>query len=946
MLVVEAEAHEPSTRGELPKSALEVLRPLESIGLTRATRVKRVGGKAATLAKLCREGLPVPRGWVIDARLFERAMRELPSGHDVSSLLKLAGTKGGVDRAARARERILTQPLEDDLRKALAALWASVEAEAPWGLAVRSSATCEDGEETSLAGLATSVLGVRGPEALEAAVRRVWASAFMPRALDYLAHAGVRELGMAVVVQVMARAEAAGVLFTAPPPGLEGEHWGSGERLVNATFGLGAPVVDGARSADAVRLGRDDGAVLGQVIAEKRRALVIGAAGPEEIDVEPARWNRPALAPDALRELGALATRLEALMGGPVDVEFAVERSGGPAEAAHGERRRVVVLQARLLTGRGFPEGGDAATVWSRANVGEALPGAATPLTWSIARAFSDRGFREAFAALGCRVPRGEQLVANVQGRFYLNLSAFMRIAAQVPGLTPRALLDVSGGASPTAIAALERQVEGASHRGFLLRLPFTAPRLLAQQAGLERAVAAFESDAERARRTLDEMDLSLLPDDALTTTLRSARALLDRTGALMLNCASASLAAHLALSTVLRRFTARRASARGGGHDEPAAIEASGASTTEPLAQVLAGGVRELDSARPGVALARVAEVAQGDPPARERLLSGDIRSPAELPEGPTRRALDEFLAAFGDRAVREAELATPRWREDPSAVMGMLVSAVRSPGDPERALARARALADRELGLLETRISAIELAAVRALIARAQRFTRLRERMRTWVTRVLGMLRTIALDVDRRLCRIDPTLEPGSVFFCTYDELLAALSSGRAEVGHVVRLRRAEHLRDAARPDPPPTFIGRPPPVTPSPPSGTRLQGLPASGGVVEGPARVLEPGTAHLDVVRAGEILVSRTTDVGLSPLFLVAAAVVTELGGPLSHAAVVAREYGVPAVVNVPGATTAIRTGDRLRVHGDPRGVEKVEERGPASGRPSQAPPSLR
>jgi pyruvate,water dikinase len=208
--------------------------------------------------------------------------------------------------------------------------------------------------------------------------------------------------------------------------------------------------------------------------------------------------------------------------------------------------------------------------------------------------------------------------------------------------------------------------------------------------------------------------------------------------------------------------------------------------------------------------------------------------------------------------------------------------------------------------------------------LVARTQRFTRLRERMRTWVTRVLGMIRTIALDVDRRLRRIDATLAPGSVFFCTYDELVSALQSGRAEVGHVVRLRRAEHARDLARPDPPTTFMGRPPPLVLPPATGTRLHGLPASGGVVEGRARVLAPGSVGLDEVNPGEILVSRTTDVGLSPLFLVAAAVVTEMGGPLSHAAVVAREYGIPAVVNVPGATLAIRTGDLVRVDGD-RGI---------------------
>jgi pyruvate,water dikinase len=432
-------------------------------------------------------------------------------------------------------------------------------------------------------------------------------------------------------------------------------------------------------------------------------------------------------------------------------------------------------------------------------------------------------------------------------------------------------------------------------------------------------------------------MDLTLLPDDALATTLKSASALLDRTGTLMLACASASLSSHLALCRALDKLASRRASARGpeifdpgDGQDATTNIEGT-PSGAEHLAHALAGGIRELESAGPGVALARIAQRAREEPAAQERLLAGTVHGPADLPDGPTRYALEAFLVSFGDRAVREAELATPRWSEDPGAVVAMLVSSLRaSDKDPDQALARARAVSDRELAQLETRLSPVSLAVIRALVSRTQHFTRLRERMRTRVTQVLGMLRTIALDIDRRLRRIEPALPEGSVFFCTYDELTRALASGRADIGHVVRLRRAEHLRDAARPDPPPTFVGRPPPVQLPPVTGTRFTGLPASSGVVEGPARVLEPGAVGLDAVGPGEILVTRTTDVALSPLFLVAAAVITELGGPLSHAAVVAREYGIPAVVNVPGVTMAIHTGDRLRVDGDRGIVERLEK----------------
>lgn len=919
----------------------EWLRPLSpeaSQGSSKAAAkqnsAKRVGGKAQSLVRLGQGGFPVPRAWVLEARHFMSLVEEhLPRGHDLASLVKLAGTQVGIERAARARDRILGERLPDGLRAALDALWKAAEPEAPWGLAVRSSATCEDGDETSLAGLATTVLGVRGPEALGAAIKQVWASAFLPRAITYFAFAGVKDVGMAVVLQLMVRAEAAGVLFTAPPAGLEGEHWREDERLLNATLGLGAPVVEGAMPADSVRVARDGGAVVGSVIAEKRKALIVGDHGLEEIDVPPERALAPALSPDALRELAGIAGRLERSMSGPLDVEFAVE--DGPSDA-----RRVWILQVRPSRGEGFPEGGGPDTVWSRSNVGEALPGAASPLTWSVARAFSDRGFREAFAALGCRVPRSARLVGNIHGRFYLNLTAFMQIAAQVPLLTPRALLGVSGGATEAAIAALERQTEDISKRRFFVRLPLTAFKLLARQAGLEREVVAFEADAARARRALHEMDLTLLPDDALATTMKTALALLDRTGTLMLHCASASLAAHLGLCRALEKAASLRTSARGAGDPDAATLRASDGSApgrAPHIAQALVGGVRELESAGPGVELARVAEIANKDKPARDKLLRGEVHRLEDLPYGPARAALDRFLEAFGDRAVREAELSTPRWRESPAHVIAMLVAAMRAPpGEPDRALARARALADREMAHLETRLSSAELAIVRALVSRAQHFTRLRERMRSWVTRVLGMLRSIALDVDRRLRRIDPTLPAGSVFYCTHEELIAALRSGRAEVGPVVRLRLAEHIRDASRPDPPATFIGRPPPVVLPPVRGTRLVGLPASGGVVEGRARVLEPGAPDLDAVAPGEVLVSRTTDVGLSPLFLVAAAVVTELGGPLSHAAVVAREYGIPAVVSVPGATIAIRTGDHLRVDGDRGIVERLDEAGRSGG----------
>jgi pyruvate,water dikinase len=155
----------------------------------------------------------------------------------------------------------------------------------------------------------------------------------------------------------------------------------------------------------------------------------------------------------------------------------------------------------------------------------------------------------------------------------------------------------------------------------------------------------------------------------------------------------------------------------------------------------------------------------------------------------------------------------------------------------------------------------------------------------------------------------------------------MVAALRAPGADVAPLVRARRAEFARDQARPDPPATFVGAPPPVVVPPSGGAVMRGLPASPGIVEGRARVLLRED-EMDALQPGEILVVHTTDVGWTPLFLVAAGVVTELGGPLSHAAVVAREFGVPSVVNVAGATRAIHSGDVVRVDGDRGTVERV------------------
>jgi phosphohistidine swiveling domain-containing protein len=865
--------------------------PLESLARRRGGDEPRaVGGKAAKLAWLSRHRFDVPEAWILPEDAFAQALRELPPGCDPRSLLRAAGGQAGMKRAAEARQEILGASLPAGLREELEHLSKLTAPGSPWGLAVRSSATCEDGALVSMAGLAESKLGVRGPEALADAIRAVWASLASGRALAYLAAHDIRDVSMAVVIQRMVVAEAAGVMFTRSPDARS-----RGQRIINAGFGLGAPVVDGVTAPDVLRVD-GQGQVVEAVIARKPRISVVGESGLTEID-NPTP-DRPALSEGRVRELAAIAERLEKLEAGPWDVEFACDAD------------RLWIVQARPVTGQGFPSGGDETTVWSTVNVGEALPGVATPLTWSVAGAFSEAGFQSAFAALGCKVPRHAQLVGNVHGRFYLNLSVFMRIAAQVPGLDPRSLVELGGGAGGEELAL---QVAHVSRTRFYARLPFTATRLLREQFRLDADLARFEAVAEKAREAHGALDLAILPDDGLARTLRDLQGLLDRTGTTMLTCASSALASHLALKAVLARVAPLGA---------------------ERIGQALTGGIRDLETARPAIGVLRVANIARAEPEARAAILKESTTGLDALPEGPTRRALQSFLDLHGDRAVREAELSTPRWREDPRTVLTMVRVALRGEAfDVEAALGRARVQADTETARLMPRLNIGEQTLVRHLVARAQKSARLRERMRGWVTRVLGMLRAAVLEADRRLIRLVPELAHdrvhaiGSAFFLTMEELFQALRTSRADLAPLVRSRRAEFARDQAGPDPPATFVGTPPSVVLPALGGDIFKGLPASAGVVEGAARVLLSAD-DMGSLQPGEILVVHTTDVGWTPLFLLAAGVVTELGGPLSHAAVVAREFGVPSVVNIEAITRTIKTGDHVRVDGGTGIVERV------------------
>lgn len=888
------------------------VRPIEALVPRKSAAF---GGKARGLATLVRAGFAVPAGFAISSAVPEEAMaRALPARDRISALLTAPAREVGNERlesiCSAVRALAIPRSAEEAIREAYRAL----VRDGASAVAVRSSALHEDQAQRSGAGLYETVLGVTSEEALLDAIRTVWASAVSPRVIAYLRALGVRVEGdhgggVGVVVQALVPAEISGVMFTVNP--LSGD---TQEIVVNAAFGLGSNVVDGRVSPDTYRIDKSSGWVRDHIVGDKAIAtrLVDGALVDQDVPLE--EREREALPAGRVQELAVLAQRIEQTFGDARDVEWALAGSSlfvlqaRPVTALPGAAKRPRTRRARDRS----------RIVWSNVNVGEALPGVATPLTWSILSSFSDVGFRRAFGALGCNVPEDTELVGNFRGRIYLNLSEFFTIASQVPGISPRTILALGGGGE-LAGEPFEADADGPSPIGFVARLPLTTARFVRENFHITKRVEAFETTFSEDRDRLRAIDLRLLSSTAVHRRLFEVERLLDQSGQVLLNVYGNLLATVVALRMVVTLF-------------------AEDAPRSDVFFRELLSGLLDVDSAGPGLELTRIAETARRDPEARAFLLACDPARArvSDVPAGPTRGLLTRFFEIYGDRGTREAEIAEPRWREDPTLPFATLrlhlqrieeSGGERAPSDVER---RQREIRERAQGDLERRVPSVARFAVRRLLELVQRFLRMREKLRGHVVSVLGLFREIALDASRRMRAMEPGVGEDGAFFLSLGELHGVLRGDVPTVGDLVRSRRLQLERDAALPSPPDTFVGFPPPLAPPDPEASLLHGLGACAGRVVSTVRLVHD-PADVAKFRAGEILLAQQTDVGWSPLFLVAGGVITELGGPLSHASIVAREFGIPAVVNVKRATSVLRTGDRVELDGE-LGTVRLIERG--------------
>jgi pyruvate,water dikinase len=787
----------------------------------------RVGAKAFTLARLRRDGFPVPDGFV------------------------LLAADGSLDPA---REAVL--------RAAYARLGGAV--------AARSSSTLEDLEAASFAGQYRTVLDVRGEEDVVRAARTCLESA--GAAAGYARAVGATETGaMAVLVQRFVEARAAGVVFTRHPRDRSA-------LVVESHAGRVEAVVSGAVRPDRYVVDRATGAT---------------REGPSAASLDPAD----------LALVVALARKVEDRLGAPQDVEWAVSPAG------------VALLQSRPITtaGEAWDEIDPRVRYLTRANVGEVMPDAVTPLTWTTVAAFLEHGFQAVTATAGLRPRDAPPFLVLYRHHLYLNLSLSAQVGARLPGVSAQDAerLVLGGGAGAT----LPRV--GAAG---LLALSGVAMRLL----GLARRLPAeVEACAEIVRGLPSAAAIDAAAPGALGRMLR---------GFLLTGRRVAT--AHIAVSGA----SAVRLAVLG------RVIPAAGPSAAR--VNRLVAGLEDIESVEPATALEAIAAEAADRPE-----WSAWLRRPAEETATELRRGrapaglaprLDAFLARFGHRAVSEGELRAAAWEDDAVPVLGALhgmLDTTGAPGFGRRAAAETRRA---EEEALLAPLGLVRRAVVRQTLVGAQNGIRARERTKSLAIALVHHGRRLARAAARHLVETGAIADADDVYFLTLDELVSALEGGAVPRAAIGRRRRA-HARASGLAVPRDVDLrgGAPDAGPAAPEASAPLAGLGVSGGVASGPARVV------VDAARArlepGEVLVAPVLDAGYGPLLAVAAGAVAEVGGLLSHGSVVARELGVPCVVDVPGATRRIATGDRVTVNGDSGTITLVKDGGGTTA--AQAEPDL-
>jgi len=864
--------------------------PLQSSEAT----VSVAGNKAARLSELMREGVPVPSGYVVTTSAFA-AFIEANGLNKAIQQFRAQLSNGDADSwegaAALLCGRFETGVMPDEVAQAILLAYRSL-GEPRACVAVRSSSVAEDLPSASFAGQMKTFLGIAGERELIDSCVRCFASLWAPGAVAYRLHRKLdpAPLDYALIVQEMVGTGLAGVLFTANP--VNGNH---DEIVINAAMGPGDALVEGSVTPES---------------------LIVKKLTNGEHLRHPAILCSSMLTSDQLWALLRIAAKIEGYFDAPQDIEWSIAAGS------------CWILQSRPITSicamNGKPAFGELwptspgddcwpalgegdrhnSDLWTRSNVGELWPDPVSPLVWSLlpevigaAARFTLRGIRpDAIART--------RWAARHCGRVYYNEGAFARVLHEELGL-PTTIADRSRGNYGGRAIGDQRARVGR----LLLRLPILA-RLSLRQWKVAGTLRSVMPEADERTQAFETLDVQSLSDAQLWQEVVRWVERLKELFKLQGQMSGLSFVSVGLLERLLHRWLGE-----------------------SDLVNELVTGIPGLEAAEIGFDIAAISssvvELGLADWLIAVRPEEALARVRLDPLAAPVNALLEAFLRRHGHRCPNETEWLFPRWGDAPESVLDLAAAYVRS-GTNLEALQEAAELSRRNRQItaisIERRLGFVRRLAFRLLLAKAQNAVKLCQLSKDRAIRACHPARRLVLSIGQRWANRGWLNTADDVFFLTFPDLQAVIDAGDPvsaglNLKALVRGRRVAfewwHLRPApAVIDADGIALGKDagPAV-----SQDALEGIAVSAGIVRGRVRIVHRPAEAL-ASEAGDILVTRSMDAGWTAVFPLIAGLVTEIGGQLSHSAILAREYGLPAVFNVSNATSRLRDGQQITIDG--------------------------
>lgn len=859
-----------------------MVRPL-ILPLSQCSDVEFTGGKASGLARLIAAGFSVPQGFCITTEAYKQCLHasgffEDEEWQKIYTLSGNARASALADCQTRIRQ-VETSQLAVHWGRALQTL--SRPPNERW--AVRSSATNEDTAQTSFAGLYRTHLGVVLSD-IDAAVKDLWASLWEDRVVSYTARRSYKTAPrMAVVIQPMVDAQSAGVAYSIHP--VTGR---TNQVTINAVPGLAASLVDGTVKPDQyvveVTHEKQPIRVRKRILAHHSQRLVVSKGGLQVERLGDTTPIHSSLTDAQLFSLARTAKHVEQAFGHPIDLEWAFDAE------------QLWLVQARPITVRPSSTLTNDDCEWSRTNFKETLPELPSLLSLSFLERFMDRHILSHYRRLGCRIPEGLTSVRVLRGRPYLNVTLFHILVAQLGG-DPSLNAEQMGGEPVQAIPQVQPL-----NRATLARAGWM---IWAEMRRVERSgPGVFREMKDLATVYRRERILHLSVEELVPE--------LDKLGP-WLEGRDVTFGIVSGVGQCLQIF----------GQFLPRWLGPDWRGLLNAALQ----GQGTVISAQQIVRLAELTDIAR-DEPAVGTFLTSEPWDPSTFREAlaDTKflRTFDSYLEDYGHRAVGESDVMSPRLADMPESILAIVrIHLISASPSQKSILLRQRNARIAALAQIKRRIG---LRYHRWVIFmwcywRLCRFFALREANRHHLMYYSTAIRTLLMRLGELLVERGQLYEPDDIFFLTISDRAELLAGSTRDWKAVIRARRAERAHDATVevPDTVREWETASEQTLPSDKvegSGI-LSGTPISVGTVAGSVRVIR-SVADWSKIMPGEILVVPVIDPGLAPLFGLAGGLIAEMGGTLSHGAIIAREYGLPTIANVGGAMARLADGQRITV----------------------------